>query len=419
MDRTIRRKDDDGHDGQYEEFSAQVLKLLILFLSEWNMLQENEMHMDSTGAVNTKMLQWVAVAFLVYAMLLAVGMIGSGFKTATGGQAKELFAFASNPFLGLIIGTVCTALIQSSSTVTSIIVGLVAGGLPVGTAIPMIMGANIGTTITNTLVSMGHVRDKQEFRRAFEAATVHDFFNLFAVMLFLPLEIMTGVLEKVSNAIAQFMAGGTSMSMKGVNFIKPLTKPVIGAAKNLFSFLPAELGGIALIIFGVVIIFMAITYLGKLLRRLMVGRAREILHAAIGRNASSGIFSGALVTVLVQSSSTTTSLMVPLVGSGVFTMRDIYPFTLGANIGTCVTALLAATAVSGAFGVFALQIALVHLLYNTLAVAVIFGIGILRELPPRCAEWLAGVACCRKRYAISYVLGAFFVFPAGLIYICG
>ncbi|WVM94237.1 Na/Pi symporter [Halopseudomonas pachastrellae] len=104
---------------------------------------------------------------LIYVLICAVSMIGSGFKAATGGQAQELFSFASNPYVGLVIGIVATALIQSSSTVTSLIVGMVAGGLPVGIAIPMIMGSNVGTTVTNTLVSLGHVRDKTEFRGPF------------------------------------------------------------------------------------------------------------------------------------------------------------------------------------------------------------------------------------------------------------
>ena len=132
-------------------------------------------------------IQWLSVAALIYLLICAVGLIGSGFKAATGDEAKELFAFAVNPFAGLVVGTVATALIQSSSTVTAIIVGLVAGGLPVSNAVPMVMGANIGTSITNTLVSLGHVREKKEFARAFSAATVHDFFNLLSVVIFPPL----------------------------------------------------------------------------------------------------------------------------------------------------------------------------------------------------------------------------------------
>jgi sodium-dependent phosphate cotransporter len=359
--------------------------------------------------------RWLAIAALVYCMLLAVGMIGAGFKTATAGQAKSLFAFASNPFLGLIIGTVCTALIQSSSTVTSIIVGLVAGGLPVSLAIPMVMGANIGTTITNTIVSAGHMRCSTEFKRAFSAATVHDFFNLMAVGIFLPLEMFTGFLEKTSLAIASMFVGGSSMSIKGINFIKPITKPIIGALKSMLGGFSPEVQGVLLAILGIILIFCAITMMGKLLKKLMVGRAKNMLHTAIGRGPFAGIASGMIITMLVQSSSTTTSLMIPLVGSGIFNMRQIYPFTLGSNIGTCVTALLAATAVIGGNSLFALQIAFVHLLFNVSGVLIIYGIPFLREIPPRCAEWLADYAGRKKRYAACYVLGVFFLLPATCI----
>ena len=147
---------------------------------------------SSEPSSGSSWLSWLGVVGLVYLLLVAVSLIGGGFKLAAGDQAQELFAFASNPITGLVIGTIATALIQSSSTVTAAIVGLVAGGLPVGIAIPMVMGANIGTTITNTIVSLGHIKVGEEFRRAFAAATIHDVFNLMAVLIFLPLEISFG-----------------------------------------------------------------------------------------------------------------------------------------------------------------------------------------------------------------------------------
>lgn len=362
-------------------------------------------------------IQWVLVAALVYLLLIAVAMIGSGFKAAAGDQAKELFAFASNPITGVIVGTVATALIQSSSTVTSIIVGLVAGGLPVEIAIPMIMGANMGTTITNTIVSLGHVRQGEEFRRAFSAATVHDFFNLFSILVFLPLEIMFGFLQRIGETLAGMMVGGDSMSVKGFNFIKPLVKPPVNGMKDLFHGLGASdmVMGIAFIILGIALIFVVITFIGKLLKTLMVGKAKAILHAAVGRGPISGIFSGTAITVLVQSSSTTTSLVVPLAGSGVFSLKRIYPFTLGANIGTCITALLAATAVDGGNAVFALQIALVHFAYNVIGVVVIFGLPFTRNIPIHAAEWLAGLAMQNKLYVAAYIGTVFFIMPIVLI----
>ncbi len=370
-----------------------------------------------TQDIATKILTWVAISFLIYLILLAVGMIGSGFKWASGGKegAEQLFAFATNPFMGLIMGTMATALVQSSSTVTSVIVGLVAGGLPVATAIPMVMGANIGTTITNTLVSLGHIRSKEEFRRAFSAATVHDFFNLLGVVIFLPLEMAFGLLEKASLYMANLVYGGESLSMSGFNFIKPITKPVIGMFKDIFGQLPEPFGGVILVVLGISLIIGAITFLGKLLRQVMVGRAKKVLHTAIGRGPITGIASGTAVTMLVQSSSTTTSLVVPLAGTGIFKIREIYPFTLGANIGTCITSLLAATAISGPTAIFALQIALAHLLYNVFGVVLIYGIKILRELPITGAEALAKAATERKAVAVAYVLGVFFVLPGLLM----
>lgn len=358
-------------------------------------------------------LQWIAVAALVYLLICAVGLIGSGFKTATGSQAKELFEFATNPFAALVVGTVATALIQSSSTVTSIIVGLVAGGLPVSVAVPMVMGANIGTSITNTIVSLGHVREKKEFARAFSAATVHDFFNLFSVLIFLPLEMAFGLLERLGSLLASVFVVEDA-SMKGFNFVKAATKPVVNTFKDIAGNFDSTVGGVFLIIAGIVMIFLSIHFVGKLLKQLMVGRARNIMHGAIGKGPISGIFSGTLVTVLVQSSSTTTSLMVPLAGSGSFGLKQIYPFTLGANIGTCITALLAATAVTGNTAA-ALQIAFIHLTYNVLGVLVIYGLPMLRNTPVNAATWLGNTAAENKMAALAYIAGVFFVVPAILI----
>ncbi|MDB4837098.1 Na/Pi symporter [Marinomonas sp.] len=358
-----------------------------------------------------KYTQWAMVAFLVYLLICAVGMIGGGFKMAAGGQAKELFAFASNPFAGLVVGIVATALIQSSSTVTSIIVGLVAGGLPVELAVPMVMGANVGTSITNTIVSLGHVRAKEEFKRAFAAATVHDFFNLLSVLIFLPLEVAFGILEKLGAWSSGLFYGSGDASIKSFNFVKTATAPVVNTFKDVTHSLGDQVGGITLIILGIVLIFISITIVGKLLKQLMVGKAKDIMHTAIGRGPLSGIASGTLVTVLVQSSSTTTSLMVPLAGSGAFKLKDIYPFTLGANIGTCVTAVLAATAVTGNAEA-ALQIAFIHLIYNILGVIVIYGIPMLRDIPVRAAEALGATAAENKFAALAYILAVFFFMPA-------
>ncbi|MEM0554099.1 MULTISPECIES: Na/Pi cotransporter family protein [Aeromonas] len=357
---------------------------------------------------------WMSVIALVYLILVAVGAVSHGFKGFSGGAegAAQIFAFANNPFVALLLGILATALVQSSSTVTSVIVGLVAGGLPIGMAIPMVMGANLGTTITNTIVSLGHVRDRTEFRRAFAAATVHDFFNLLAVAIFLPLELMFGLLQHSAEWLANMLVGSANMSMKGMDFMKPLTAPAQQLIDSAVAFLPGKGAAIATIVIGILLILASVTYLGKVLQKVLVGRAKEVLHKALGRGPLSGITSGALVTIMVQSSSTTTSLMIPLAGGGVFSTRQLYPFTLGANIGTTITALLAATAISGAGAQLALTIALVHVLFNVFAVALIYGLPFLRDLPVRAAEGLARIGSENKLLALGYVAGLFFALPA-------
>lgn len=361
--------------------------------------------------------RWVFLALLVYGILLAVTVIGDGFKLATHDHAQSLFAFAENPILGLVIGMITTALIQSSSTVSSIIVAMVAGGLPIGIAIPMIMGANIGTSITNTIVSLGHVANKQEFQRAFSAATIHDFFNIMCVLIFLPLEIFFHLLERLSGALIGLFSDDQMLESSGMNPIKDITKPISHSIESILTSMPDEVAGGIMAFIGVGIIILSISFMGKTMKALMVGRAKELLQKAIGKNPLTGIASGTIVTVLVQSSSTTTSLIVPLVGNGILKTRDIYPFTLGANIGTCVTALLAAMAISGANAQLALQIALVHLLYNILGVSLVFGIKWLREVPLNLAHGLSLSVAEHKVLGLVYIAGVFFLIPFAAILI--
>jgi sodium-dependent phosphate cotransporter len=350
----------------------------------------------------------------VYLLLAAVSIIGNGFEIASGGTAAQLFDFATNPLIALMIGIVATSVIQSSSTVTSIIVGLVAGGLPISMAIPMVMGANIGTSLTSTIVSLGHVRDGEEFKRAFSAATVHDSFNIFAVILILPIELLFHPLEKLSLWLAGFIAGDVAVAdvgLSGFNFISFAIAPVVNFLMWSSSIIQGLWQGIVLIIVGVGLILFVVHTIGRILKELMTGRALEIMNTAVGRGPLSGIGAGSIITILVQSSSTTTALIVPMAGSGVMSMKQVYPFTLGGNIGTTITALLAATAISGATAILAFQIALLHFLFNIFAILLIFCIPFLRNIPPTVAEKMAEMTQKNKWFVGAYILTVFFLLP--------
>lgn len=356
---------------------------------------------------------WIGIIALIYLLIAAVGTISLGFKMISGDRAQELFQFATNPLAGLIVGLLTTALIQSSSTVTSIIVGLVAGGLPVTVAVPMVMGSNIGTTITNMLVSLGHIGKNEEFKNAFAAATIHDFFNLICVAIFLPLEITTHFLEKLATMLAQLFVSNSTNPFN-VDFIAIATAPLVNLLQSATRIFSPPFDGLALIAIALLLLFFSILYMGKLLKLAIVGQAKTLLHKAIGRGSLVGIFSGMFVTTLVQSSSTTTSLIVPLAGTGLLTLEEVYPFTLGANIGTCITALIAATAVLDNH-LPALEIAMVHLLFNISGVVLIYGVPFLRNLPILAARSLAETATQRKYVAFTYIFCVFFLIPTILL----
>lgn len=366
-------------------------------------------------------IEWLSVVVAVYVMITAVSAIGSGFKTATGDQAEELFSFASNPIIGLVIGILATALTQSSTTTTSIVVGMVAGGLPLGTAIPMLMGANVGTTMTSTLVSLGAAGNREQFRKAFSAASVHDMYNLLSVAIFLPLELMFGILETVSEWFSSLTTGSDGGIVATIftgfgSAVTAVTSP--GADVIEFgakAFLPDVVAGVVMIVLGVALILLVIKFISNMLKTLLVGTAEKLFHSAIGRGPISGIASGLLITLLVQSSSTTTSLTVPLAASGKFSLWQIYPFTVGANVGTTFTAMIAAFGFSGGEAYAAMAAAAVHLFYNIFSAAVIFGIPFLRPLPVKGAQWLGNLGAKNKLYVVAWLVGLFVVIPGILI----
>jgi sodium-dependent phosphate cotransporter len=346
---------------------------------------------------------------LLYLFLVSIKLLETSIKVLGEGTAEGLFEGVSNPIAGLAAGILFTVLVQSSSVTTATIVALVgSNSLPLDTAVPMILGANIGTTVTNTLVSLGSVARRTEFRRAFAAATVHDFFNLIAVAVFLPLEVATGFLARSATWIAGMLPVGSA----GGEFSSPIKASVKAGAKTVQGALEGlgVSGGwlsIVLLACGLTLIMVSLTTITRLMRKVIADKAEKALNAALGRSALIAIAVGALITVSVQSSSITTSLMVPLCASGVLSLENAFPFTLGANIGTTITAFLASLATDAE----GLKIALVHVLFNSLATCLILPFAAVRQIPLRLARSLAVAAVRNKLWVVGYVVIAFVVLP--------
>jgi sodium-dependent phosphate cotransporter len=363
-----------------------------------------------------RLLIFLGVVALLYIFLVSIGMIGGAFKLVGKGIAKDIFDYASNPLCGLFIGILTTSLVQSSSTTTSVVVGLVAGGMPVPTAIPIIMGANIGTSVTNTFVSLGHIGRKSEFKRAFAASTIHDFFNLIAVLILFPLQYFTNFLGILSAWVAGLITGGVDAKFSSP--IKVVVKPAVNFLMDLIGG-PIESKGIqALITLAVaaVLLFIALGYLTKLLRGVVMQEASGFFERTFFSSPLPAFLLGMGLTAAVQSSSITTSVVIPLAGAGLLTLRQIYPYTLGANVGTTITALLASLAAPDHFTAV-VTVALSHFFFNLSGIAVVTPLKLLRELPIHLAEKLAAQAVERRWVPLLYIATVFFAIPLSLIYL--
>jgi len=347
---------------------------------------------------------------LIYTFLVGVSSLESGIKVMGADTQESLFSSVSNPVAGLFVGILGTVLVQSSSASTSVIVGLVGtGALGVGDAVPMVMGANIGTTVTNTLVALAHMRQSEEFKRAFSAATVHDFFNVMAVSILLPIELSTKVLSNSAEKISTQLVGSAGSEWKSP--IKKWVKEPVGWLKDLGDALGANgnVLGTFLVAVGLVIILISLAFITKNMRKLVADRIEASLNKVLGTGAGTvAMLLGLVITISVQSSSITTSIMIPLAAAGVVTLRNIYPVTLGANVGTTITALLAALATSRPE---ALTVAIVHTLFNIGGIVLLYPLPAIREIPIRLAENLAKIAIQRRVAAVAYVVVVFIVIP--------
>ncbi|CAO2639923.1 Sodium-dependent phosphate transport protein 2B [Lemmus lemmus] len=394
------------------------------------------------------------------------------------GQFFSNNSIMSNPVAGLVIGVLVTVMVQSSSTSSSIIVSMVASSLlTVRAAIPIIMGANIGTSITNTIVALMQAGDRNEFRRAFAGATVHDFFNWLSVLVLLPLEAATHYLEILTNLVVDtfnFKNGEDAPDLLKV-ITDPFTKLIIQLDKKViqqiamndpaaqnkslikiwcktitnvvsvsgqvaeggpcppdkaFSIssgqhifvnfsLPDLAVGIILLAVSLLVLCGCLIIIVKLLGSVLKGQVAVVIKKTLNTDfpfpfawltGYLAILVGAGMTFIVQSSSVFTSAMTPLIGIGVITIERAYPLTLGSNIGTTTTAILAALASPGSTLRSSLQIALCHFFFNISGILLWYPIPFTR-LPIRLAKGLGNISAKYRWFAVFYLIFFFFLTP--------
>ncbi len=353
-------------------------------------------------------LKALGIILFLYLFIVGIGAMGHSFKLFGREFSEKILTTTSSPLVGLFIGILATSLVQSSSTTTSIIVGMVAGGaISIEGAVPMVMGANVGTTITNTLVSMGHITRRAEFRRAFAASTVHDFFNIITLAVMFPLQLATGFLSKAAIGLANLFEGIGGMKLG--NPLKAATKPAINLLADLVNHQP-----VLLLILAVLLTFAMLAGIVKILRSVVLERVEAFFDQHLFKTTLRALFFGIILTASVQSSSITTSLVIPLVGAGLLTIHQVLPYTMGANVGTTITAILAALSTAN---VAALAVSFAHLLFNIGGIIMILPFHRLRKIPIFMAEWLAEKAIRNRLIPLVFVGFVFFIIPLTLIFL--
>jgi len=345
---------------------------------------------------------------LIMVFLLSIDLIGAAFLNLSKTIAESFLLLTSNPFIGLFIGLLITTIIQSSSTSTSMIVAVVASGsLSLRSAIPMIMGANIGTTITSTLVSLAFITKKAQFRRALSAGASHDMFNILITIVLFPLEYYYGFLTNLTQYLADLivpnLAQNTEQGFQYRLFNPSLvTNFIIDLISNSW----------VVLILAFVLLLGSIKLLSKEVYRLLKGEFRDRLQRHFETPSSSFLW-GLLLTGAVQSSSITTSLIVPIVATSRINLQQAFPFIMGANIGTTLTAFLAALFKSNA----AISIAIAHLTFNLIGVIIFLPFAFTRRLPLFLADELGRTTMNYRLIGFFYIIIAFFLLPFTLIYL--
>ncbi|NXA32113.1 NPT2A protein, partial [Eudromia elegans] len=419
----------------------------------------------------------------LYLFVCSLDVLSSAFQLAGGKVAGDIFkdnAILSNPVAGLVVGILVTVLVQSSSTSTSIIVSMVSSGLlEVRSAIPIIMGSNIGTSVTNTIVALMQAGDRSEFKRAFAGATVHDCFNWLSVLVLLPLEVASGYLHHVTRLVVATF--NIRSGKDAPDLLKIITEPftrliiqldksvitgiatgdeslrnrslirvwcgqpppqvrghrghqgggrrwhgaltgAVRAGSHLFADtpLPDLAVGLVLLAGSLIVLCTCLILLVKLLNSLLKGQVAKAVQKVINTDLPhplswlTGYFAmvvGAGMTFVVQSSSVFTSAITPLIGLGVISIERAYPLTLGSNIGTTTTAILAALASPRDKLASSFQIALCHFFFNISGILLWYPLPFTR-LPIRMAKALGERTARYRWFAVLYLIVCFLLLPS-------
>lgn len=349
----------------------------------------------------------LVVAIITF--IISVQWLVISFELLNENFVETILIASSNPFVALFIGLLFTAMVQSSSTTTTLVVAIVASGtLRLEDAVFMIMGANIGTTLTSTLISLGHINSKKEFRKAIAAATLHDFFNILTALVLLPLEYYFQLLSSLARGVTSLITwNGSVHTFKYLDFTHPLLRLF---SDDTMNFLRTY--DLVILALTILTLFASLKFISQSFKTILLDRFPNRLEKQLFRSPVRAVLVGGILTGFLQSSTLISSLIVPIVASNKLSIKRAFPFLMGANVGTTLTALVAAISQSDA----AISLAMTHFLFNVIGVLIFLPFKRLRNIPIQISRKL-GKATVKNRFVgFAYVLLTFFIVPFFLIY---
>lgn len=312
-------------------------------------------------------------------------------------------------FLCFFFGIIATATVQSSSAITTLAVAFVAkGDLSLQYAIPIVIGSNIGTTVTPLIFSYVHSDKRGPFKRALKIAFAHNLFNVYTAVIMVFVELKFGLLTYSCTWLGHlFFSSALEKSYFIPLFVKDFVEPISNYLAGIFKFrwLSAIIGFVGM--------YLTIKGFVKLFASNNINSNDSIVNKFLFNKGYKPLVVGLFGTAVIHSSSATISILQTIACSYKVPLKKTYNFILGANIGTTFTALLA-----GLFNAeLALSLAIAHFLFNLIGVLIWGILPFMRNAIHDTAENMSKIFEKYRASLIIYISILFFLTPLLLIYI--
>ncbi|CAJ0568073.1 unnamed protein product, partial [Mesorhabditis spiculigera] len=400
----------------------------------------------------TNITRGLAVLLILFVYICALAQIATAFSLIGSfglGKVIKDSPLIQDPISGLILGMVATVVLQSPTATVTVLVSMVAANMiTVHTAIPVMIGSELGSSMVNSFVSMAYSGDKEQFRRAFAAATLPDVFNFCNLVVILPIEIATSAIEKLSWKITlDYLTDPFNKLILQVNEVEIRNATIARESfppdhsfvsrcvfangsriancpyKHIFAY--SSIGdmaiGVIVVVGSVIALICCLCGIVHLITKMLSGRLAVPLRKALDKEVPQPfkwltgyiiMFIGMVVTLLLQSNSIFSSSSNAISGNWCYFIEKVYPLTLGSNIGATFAGVIAAMSADETRFEKTLHMAMCSVIYNIIGTLMFYVIPWTRKIPIFLCMRLGNATAEYRWFIIVYILGLFVILPA-------